>query len=817
MESLVQDLRYGVRRLAANPGFTTIAVLTLALGIGANTAIFSVLRSVLLRPLPYGEPERIAMVWNSWEGWEETWLSEPEVMDYRAGAPSIEQLAAYSTGNANITGDGEPERVASANLTANIFAALGVRTIAGRGFVEEEDRPGADPVVVLSYDLWQRRYGGDAVLGRTLRINGQPRTVIGVLAPGVRLPLEFEAERPAEIWVPLQLNLDSLGSRGSHYLYGVARLRAGATIERVNSELAAVTRGWVHDGVITAEANFQAFARKIDDVVFGDVRPALMILSGAVGFVLLIACANVANLLLARGDGRRHELAIRASLGAARRRLVAQLLTESVLLAVTGAAAGVLLAHLGLRGLIALDPVGIPRVSSVTIDATALAFTLLVAMLTGLAFGVVPALQLSAGARRDAARLSALLKEGGRTTVGRARQGFRQALVVAEVALSVVLVIGAGLLIRSFIELRRIDLGYDAANVLTMRLALPGADYPEPVQVVRFYRELQRRVEALPGVQRAGLVRLLPLTGTIGDWSITIEGREPIPHENLHGDWQVVTPGYFEAMGLRLVAGRFLEASDHENSMPVVVINETMAKEYWPSGNALGGRFRQGGADRPMVTIVGIVRDVRHNAAVEEPRTEMYHAHAQYPVVVGFAPQAMTLVVQARDGFETLAQQIRGEIRQLDANVPVSDVQTMERVVSAAFSQPRFTTWLLGCFALLALTLASIGVFGVVSYAVAQRTHEIGVRVALGARAGDVLRLIMTNAVAVALGGIGVGIVAAFALTRLLRTLVYGVGTLDPLTFLLAPGVLALVAIGASLLPARRALRFEPQRALRPD
>jgi putative ABC transport system permease protein len=817
MDALLQDVRYGARRLAASSGFTAIVVLTLALGIGANTAIFSVLRSVLLRPLPYTEPERIALVWNSWRGWEETWLSEPEVIDYRAGAPSFEQLAAYSTGNANITGDGEPERVAAASLTANIFAALGVGTVIGRGFVEEEDRPGADRVAVLGYDLWQRRYGGGDVLGRSLRINGQPRTVVGVLAPDVRLPLEYEAERPAEIWVPLQLNLDSLGERGSHYLYGVARLRAGATLERANRELGAVTRGWVDDGLVPAEANFTAFARPVDDVVFGDVRPALLILTGAVGFVLLIACANVANLLLARGDGRRRELAIRASLGAARRRLIAQLLTESVLLALTGAVAGVLLAYLGLRGLLALDPVGIPRVGGVVIDATALGFTLLVALVTGLGFGLVPALQLSGSARRDAVRLSALLKEGGRTTVGRARHRFRQSLVVAELALSVVLVIGAGLMIRSFIELRRIDLGYDPANVLTLRLALPSADYPEPDRVVSFYRELQQRVESLPGVQRAGFVRLLPLTGTIGDWSITIEGREPVPHENPHGDWQVVTPGYLEAMGMELVAGRFLESADHENGMPAVVINETMARTYWPDGNALGRRFRQGSADRPMFTIVGIVQDVRHNAAVEEPRTEMYHPHAQYPLAVGFAPQAMTLVVKTRGGFETLAQRIRTEIRRLDANVPVSDVQTMERVVSAAFSQPRFTTWLLGSFALLALTLASIGVFGVVSYGVVQRTHEIGVRVALGARAGDVLRLIMTSALTVASGGIVVGVAAAAGLTRLLRTLVYGVGTLDPLTFLVAPAVLTLVAVVASFLPARRALRLEPQRALRPD
>ena len=690
-----------------------------------------------------------------------------------------------------------------------------MRTAAGRGFLEEEDRPGADDVVVLSHELWQRRYGGEDLIGRTLRINGRPRTVVGVLAPGVRLPLEYEAERPAEIWTPLRLNLDSLGARGSHYLYGVARLRPDAALERANAELASVTRGWVEDAVVPKESNFTAYARPLDDIIFGDVRPALLVLVGAVGFVLLIACANVANLLLARGDGRRREMAVRASLGAARGRLMTQLLTESVLLAVTGAIAGVVLAFLGLRGLVALNPVGIPRVAGVVIDATTLGFTLIVAAITGLGFGLVPALQLSAGARNDIGQMAALLKEGGRTTVGRARHRFRQSLVIAELALSVVLVIGAGLMIRSFIELRRIDLGYDASNLLTMRMALPAADYPEPERIVGFYSQLQQRIEALPGVERAGFVRLLPLTGTIGDWSIRIEGREPVPHENLHGDWQVVTPGYFEAMGMKLKAGRFLEPGDHANGIPSVVINETMAREYWPQGNALGSRFRMGTADQPYFTIVGIVQDTRHNAAVEEPRTEMYHPHAQYPLSVGFAPAGMALVVKTRGRPETMVSQIRGEVRALDQNVPISDVQTMERVVSSAFSQPRFTTWLLGIFALLALTLASIGVFGVVSYSVSQRTHEIGVRMALGARRTDVMRLIMRSALGVALVGIIVGVGAAFGLTRLMRTLVYGIGTLDPLTFALVPGVLTAVAVLASYLPARRAMRLEPQRALR--
>jgi putative ABC transport system permease protein len=485
------------------------------------------------------------------------------------------------------------------------------------------------------------------------------------------------------------------------------------------------------------------------------------------------------------------------------------------LLAVTGALAGVLLAFLGLRGLVALNPVGIPRVAGVAIDATTLGFTLVVAAITGLGFGLVPALQLSAGARHDIGQMAALLKEGGRTTVGRARNRFRQSLVVAELALSVVLVIGAGLMIRSFVELRRIDLGYDASNVLTMRMALPAADYPEPPLIVNFYRELQQRVEALSGVQHAGFVRLLPLTGTIGDWSIRIEGRERLPTDNPHGDWQVVTPGYFEAMGMKLAAGRFLEPRDSENSALSVVINETMAQEYWPQGNALGSRFAMGTSDQPFFTIVGIVKDTRHNAAVEEPRTEMYHPHAQYPASVGFAPAAMTLVVKTRAAPEALASQIRGEVRTLDQNVPISDVQTMERVVSSAFSQPRFTTWLLGIFALLALTLASIGVFGVVSYSVSQRTHEIGVRMALGAQPWDVLSAMLREGARLAAAGLLLGFAGAIALSRLVVNLLYGVPASDLATYAGVAVLLGGVALIATYVPARRASRVDPMVALR--
>jgi putative ABC transport system permease protein len=541
----------------------------------------------------------------------------------------------------------------------------------------------------------------------------------------------------------------------------------------------------------------------------------MLVLAGAVVFVLLIACANVANLLLARSDDRGREIAVRFSLGASRGRLFRQMLTESMVLASAGGLAGVLLAFAGVRALVSFDPASVPRVGDVRLDTTVLLFTAAVAIVTGALFGLAPAFKLSRPG--SAGPLVEALKEGGRSTAGRVRQRFRRVLVVAELALAVVLVVGAGLMIRSFIALQRIDLGYDARDVLTMRMSLPAGDYPDPGSVVRFYRELQRRVESLPGVQSAGFVRLLPLTGVIGDWSITIEGRTPQPHENPHGDWQVVTPGYFEAMGMGLLQGRLLEPGDDENGMPAVVINRTMAETYWPNGDALGSRFRQGTADQPLFTIVGIVEDVRHNAVVEEARTEMYHPHAQYPQSVGFAPQAMTLVMKTRGATGALASAVRSEVRALDPDVPVAEVRTMEQVVADAFSQPRFTTLLLAIFAGVALTLAAIGVYGVISYAVSQRTHELGIRVALGAGWRDILSLVLGGGAALAVAGVTVGTAVAFVLTRLMRSLVYGVGTLDPLTFVSVPIVLVAVALAACWVPARRAARLDPIAALRQE
>ncbi|MGH7503379.1 MAG: ABC transporter permease [Longimicrobiales bacterium] len=811
MDRFRQDLRFALRRLYRQPGFALVAVVTLALGIGANTAIFSVVRGVLLEPPPYEDPANVVMVWQSWRGSPETWVSGPEVLDFREGVTSFTGVGAYATGAINLTEGSEPERVAVAQVSANVFDLLGVTMAAGRPFTVEEDVQGNDGVVVLTYGLWQRRFGGDrGVVGRELRLSGQPRTVVGVLSEGVRLPFDYETDRPAEMWLPLTLTPANAGSRGSHGLYGVARLAPGATVERANEELGAIVRRWIDEGLVHAEAQYAPFAVPVMEHVLRGVRPALYVLLGAVAFVLLIACANVANLLLARSDGRLREVALRSSLGAGRSRVLLQLMTESVVLAMLGGVMGSGLAWAGLQLVVALDPSSVPRLEDVRLDGVVLGFTAAIALATGVLFGIIPALQLLRS------NLAGVLKEGTRTmTAGRARRQFRQFLVATEVALSVMLVIGAGLMMRSFVELRSIDVGFEPAGILTARLSLPSRDYPDAAGVADFYARLVARASALPGAVSAGAVRLLPLQTTMGDWSIEVEGRPSVPGDNPHGDWQVVTPGYFETMGLDLEAGRFLEAGDRADALPVVVINETMANEYWPGESAIGKRFRMGGDDGVWFTIVGVVRDIRHGGVTEAPRTEMYHAHDQFRIAAGFTPAAMTLVIAAAGDPLALAGPLRAAVRAMDANVPLADIATMEHVTSRALSEPRFMTLLLGAFAMAALVLAAIGIYGVISYGVTQRTHEIGIRMALGADRRRIVRMVVASGAGAVFTGIALGVVSSLFVTNLLERMLYSVSRLDAVTFVAVPLILAAVAVVASLLPARRAAGVDPLIALR--
>jgi putative ABC transport system permease protein len=650
-------------------------------------------------------------------------------------------------------------------------------------------------------------------VGRTIRVSGQARNIVGVMPDDFRLPLDYREDHPSELWTPLGLDRANPGAWGDRSYIGLGVLKDGVTAARATADLARVARGWIAQGVVADEGDRGLFrsAMPLHGFVTGGVRRALLVLLGAVGFVLLIACANVANLLLASADRRRRELALRSALGASRRRVIGQLLTEAMLLSLVGGIVGLGVAFAGTRVLIALNPAAIPRVENIAIDPVILGVTALLVLLTGLIFGVVPAMQLS---RSDVA---GMLKEGGRTTLGPGQHRFRQGLVVLEMAMSLLLLAGAGLLLRSFVELRRVDLGFDPSRILTMRIALPPNEYPDTTSVTAFYRRLIDGVNELPGVQSSAAVRVLPLTRTIGDWSITLEGRPRVPGENPNGDWQVVTPGYFQTMRIPLIRGRFFTETDMASGALSVVVSEAMAAAYWPNADPVGQRFRLGTANQPWMTIVGVAGQVRHNALVEEPRTEIYLPHAQMPAEVGFAPAGMTLVVRTAPDPLTLVPAVRQVVRSIDAGLPVGEIRAMDSVVDDALSGSRFTALLLGVFAAVALLLAAIGIYGTISLLVAQRARELGIRMALGARRGTILAMVLRRGMTLALIGAATGLVAAFLLTRVLESLVYGVGTLDALTLATVPLALCLVALMACLAPALRAARLDPVVTLREE
>ncbi|MEX0912661.1 MAG: ABC transporter permease [Gemmatimonadota bacterium] len=810
MDALLQDIRFALRSLWRRPGFSLIAIATLALGIGANTALFSVIKSVLLQPLPYAEPARVVTLWSSWVGWEKTWLSEPEVLDYRDGASSLEAVGAYDLGAGNLAGEGAPERVMTASVSAGVFQALGAAPLLGRTFTHEEDVPGADGVALIGEGLWQRRFGGDPdVVGQTIDYDGSPRTIIGVLPSDLKLPEDYKTRTPSELWIPLAIDEAAPGGRGGHYLFSVARLADGFTAAQAQAELDRITEGWVADGTLPAQAEFRAVIVPAEEEVLGSVRATLLLLFGAVGLVLLIACANVANLLVAASDARRREIALRAAIGAGRRRIAAQLLTESVVLSLAGGLAGIVLAALVVPAIVSLQPGDIPRLAEVRLDAGVLGFALGITVLSGVFFGIGPSLLFSRSP------LASGLRDGGRGgTAGPARNLFRRSLIVGEIALSVVLVIGAGLMIRSVLELYRIDLGFRSEQVLTARLSLPTAEYSEPDDVTRFFAELERRIEELPGVQTVGATRLLPLTGTIGDWGVLPEGGDPA-QDSGPADWQVVTPGYVEAMGMELVRGRTITEADRLDSTPVAMINEAMAAEYWPGEDPIGRRFVVGNPANPYFTVVGLLRGVRHNGVVEDARNEMYLPHEQFQHVNGSAPAAMTLVIRTAGDPMALTAAVREQARALDPNVPVADVQSLDAVTAQALAQPRFAMALLAGLAALALALAAIGIYGVISYSVNERRREMGIRMALGAESRRLLMMVMGEGLKLSLLGVALGLGVAMLVTRLMSALVYGVGTTDPITFIAVPALLTIVALAACWVPGRRATRIDPMVALR--
>jgi predicted permease len=813
LEEFTQDLRFGGRTLRRNPGFAAIAILTLALGIGANAAIFSVVNAVLLRPLPWSDPDRAVMIWSKWTAFDKTWVASGEVVDYKKRSRALSDVAAWSDGQVNLTGDGEPERVAAANVSANLFLVLGAQPMIGRVFSGPEDVPNGPNVVVLGFGLWKRRYASDpSIVNRTILINGQSFQVLGVMPPDFVLPTDFQNPEPTQLWTPLQMDPAST-DHGNHGLYAAGRLQPGATVRQAADELSGIARAMTSEGLYPVQMQFDTVVLSLTDEVVGNVRRAVWLLFGAVGFLLLIACANVANLLLARAEARQREIAVRSALGAGGWRVVRQLLTESLVLSSVSAIVGLGLAYAGVRFLAWWNPANIPRVAGVTLDARVLLFTAVVAILTSVLFSLVPAL------RAMKTDLTDSLKDGGQSaSTGGGRQRFRNALVVVEMALAVVLLVGAGLMLRSLWALQRVPLGFDPTSVLTMRIALPAASYESPEQVEVFFQQLIERVRQLPGVRAAGAARSLPLGSPIGDFGLMVEGYQPPPGTNAKGDWQIVTDGYLAAMGERVIRGRGIEPTDTGGSMLVALVNEEMARLYWNGRDPIGGRLKIGGdPKRPFVTVVGVVADVRHNGITDVVKEKFYVPHTQWNTAVGFPIRGMTLVIRAGGDPWALVGPTRQAVRSLDPSLPVANVRLMDDVVGAALSTPRFTGILLGSFAVLALLLSAIGIYGVLSYLVSRRTREIGIRVAIGAGRAEVLRLILRNGISLALTGVAIGIGFALWASRLMSGLLHDVRPGDPVTFTAVGLLLTGVALIASLVPAWRATRVDPVVALKTE
>ena len=811
MRNLLKDVRFGMRTLAKRPGFTAVAVLTLALGVGANTAIFSVVNAVLLRPLPLKDAERLVLVYETTPTAPRDYVSVPNLEDYRAGTRAFEGFATFVPQSVNLTGAGaEPERVIGGFVTSSFFGTVGVEPARGRAFLPEDDAAGAGRVAVLSHELWQRRFGADpGILGRSLVFNGEPYAVVGVMPEGFRYPLSAP-----DVLLPAQKWPNYKADRSAHNCWVVGRLRPGVTREGAEEELRAVARRLGEAYPEEMRGRGVEVVGLHEQVVEG-IRPALLILTGAVGFILLIACANIANLLLARGAARQKELALRAALGASRARLLRQLLTETLLLALAGGAAGLLFAQWGMDALLALNPADLPAPGGVRLDARVLAFSLGLSALAGFVFGIVPALQLSK------ADLGRGLKEGGGVAgEGSQRARLRGAFVVSQVALSLVLLVGAGLLVNSFYRLLGESPGFDPRGLLTMEYRLPKNRYAKGEEQWAFHREVVERVARIPGVESAAVVRGLPFSGngasvtySVPDRPAPPRGQEPKALEN------AVDPNYLRTVGLPLLRGRNFTAEDVAGSPPVVLINRTLAERLWPGEDPLGKRlgfseanYLSGSAAPGSVvtaSVVGVVGDAKQYDIAEQQRPQVYTPYAQNPHIFG------TLVVRARAEPLALAQPVKEAVWSVDPEQPVWKVRTLEHLLSRNVADRRFVLSLMTCFAALAVLLTALGIYGVVSYTVARRTHELGLRMALGAQRGDVLRLVLRQGMSLALVGVAAGLAASFAVTRLMAGLLYGVSATDPLTYACVALLLAGVALLACYLPARRAMRVDPLVALR--
>jgi putative ABC transport system permease protein len=805
MSTVFQDAKYAVRMLAKAPAFTAFAIGVLALGIAANTSLFGFANAVLLRPLPYRDAGRLAMVWEDYSsiGFPKNTPAPGNFYAWKTRNRTFEDMAATFDNSFSLTGGAQPEEVEAKQATWNFFSVLGVKPILGRDFVPDDDQAGAQNVVILSHGLWRQTFGSDPqIVGKSIQLDGAGYIVVGVLPSG----FEYQ-ERNIRVWVPAAFTYEKRTTHESHFLRVVGRLKPGVTLEGANADLATIASRLAEE-FPKSNKRVGAYAVPLRADVVGSLRLAILVLLGAVVFVLLIACANVANLLLARATSRQRELAVRMALGAGRSRILRQLLTESVLLAGLAGVAGWILSLWGAAFFARVIPEGIPRPGGSGIDTRVLLFTLVISLATGMLFGIVPALRVSR------VNLSDSLKQaGGRSGLGAHGRRTRDVLVVGEVALAMILLTGAGLMIESFANLRAINPGFRAENVLTLRVPLPDPKYVELLKRTAFYDAVLERVSRLPSVTSAGFTTWVPLTNRGGSWGFTIDGRPaPAPGEIADANTRVVTRDYMRAMGMTLRAGRLFDDRDREGAPLAVIINETMARQFWPRENPLGHRLKLGDAEskRLWASIVGIVGDV-HQMGFDVPaRAEMYYSYAQQEV---FQPEY--LVVKTSSDPLSLANAVRDQIWSVDADQPVENVMPMQAIVDEEFAPRQMQATVLGAFGGIALILASLGVYAVLSYAVAQRTQEIGVRMALGAQRRDVLRMVIGQGLALALIGVAIGLVGALALTRVLGTLLYGISTTDPATLGAAAALLSGVAILACYVPARRAMRVDPMVALR--
>ncbi len=810
MHALWQDLRYGARMLAKNPGFTAVAVLTLALGIGANTAIFSVVNAILLRPLPYPNANRLTFVSEDSDQVHEMSIAYPNYLDWRQQNHVFDELAVFQLASFNLAGGERPERLPGQSVSGNFFAALGVKALLGRTFRKDEDSPGAQPVAMVSYSLWHRTFGGNReLIGQSITLSGTSYTVIGILPAG------FKFYTQVDIFVPIGRDPKGheLEDRGEHPgIYGVGLLKPGVTLVQARTELSTIARRLEQEYPKTNTGN-RILVNSLREELVQEVRPAALVLLGAVGLVLLIACVNVANLLLAWAAAREKEFAIRRALGAKRIRVVRQLLTESILLAIVGGVLGLLLGIWWMDGLVSLIPQDLRQFADIRLDRWVLTFTALLSCVTGIIFGLVPAVQ---GTRSSG--LFEELKEGtGRASSSLRHHRARHLLVISEVALALTLLITAGLTIRSFYHVLQVNPGFQPAGLLTMQISLPESKYPKPPQAATFYHELLERIRALPGVVSAGAVTPLPLTGEGWQMDFYTEGQPiPQPGQFPNSDYHSVSPDYFQTMNIPLLRGRTFSDADNDTTPRVGIVSQSFARRYWPGEDPLGRRFHMGWPDLkqdekndPWVTVVGLAGDTKQYGLDAATKTEFYLPFLQRPM------HFMTLVVRTQGNPLALTEAVWSAVSSTDPDQPVYNIRAMDQLLEESVAQRRVTLILLGSFAGLALLLAAIGIYGVMTYNIAQRTHEIGIRMALGAQTGDVLRLVVGQGVRMALLGVAIGLAVAAGLSHLLSSLLFGVSARDPLTFAAVAVALTGVAFAASYIPARRATAVDPMVALR--